>query len=83
MAVIQGTIAVFVTAEGVWVFQVSNAQKLVLTKLIADKKKVVAQSLLLQQGVSKADIQLSGGDGNTFPSDSKQIKFVVLSVAGK
>jgi serine/threonine protein kinase len=79
----QGTIAVFVTAEGIWVFQVSNALKLSLAKLIAGKKKEAAQSLLLQQGVSKVDIQLLGGDRDTFPKNIGQIKFVVLSVKGK
>ena len=80
----QGTIAVSVTAEGVWVFQVSDAQKLALVKLVAGKKKGIVQSLLLQQhGVSKVDIQLSGGDGDTFPGNSSKITFAVLSVKGK
>ena len=80
----QGTIAVSVTAEGVWVFQVSDAQKLALVKLVAGKKKGIVQSLLLQQqGVSKVDIQLVGGDGDTFPRNSGKITFVVLSVKGK
>jgi serine/threonine protein kinase len=80
----QGTIAVPVTAEGVWVFQVSDAQKLALVKLVAGKKKGIVQSLLLQQqGVSKVDIQLVGGDGDTFPRNSGEIKIVVLGVKGK
>ena len=80
----QGTIAVSVTAEGVWVFQVSDAQKPALVKLVAGKKKGIVQSLLLQQqGVSKVDIQLVGGDGDTFPRNSGKITFVVLSVKGK
>jgi len=75
---------VSVTAEGVWVFQVSDAQKLALVKLVAGKKKGIVQSLLLQQhGVSKVDIQLSGGDGDTFPGNSSKITFAVLSVKGK
>ena len=80
----QGTIAVSVTAEGVWVFQVSDAQKLALVKLVAGKKKGIVQSLLLQQqGVSKVDIQLVGGDRDTFPRNSGKVTLVVLSVKGK
>jgi VCBS repeat-containing protein len=77
------TIAVSVNAEGVWVYQFSAAQEQALAQLIAGKKKQEALSLLSQQqGVEKVDVQLSGSDGNTFPSDSSQIKFVVLNVAG-
>jgi VCBS repeat-containing protein len=79
-----GTIAVSVNAEGVWSYQFSAAQEQALAKLLAGKKKQEALSLLSQQqGVEKVDVQLSGGDGNTFPADSSQIKFVVLNVAGK
>ena len=80
----QGTIAISITAEGVWVYQFNDAQKHALAKLIAGKKKGVAQSLLLQQpGVEKIDIQLSGSDKVTFPAALNQISFVVLSVQGK
>ncbi|HEX6552914.1 MAG TPA: protein kinase [Ktedonobacteraceae bacterium] len=80
----QGTIAVSVTAEGVWVFQVSGAQKLALVKLVAGKKKGIVQSLLLQQqGVSKVDIKLVGGDVDIFPRNSGKITVVVLNVKGK
>jgi len=79
-----GTIAVSVNAEGVWVYQFSAAQEQALAKLVAGKNKQEALPLLSQQqGVEKVDVQLSGGDGNTFPSDSSQIKFVVLNVAGR
>ena len=77
----QGTIAVSVTAEGIWVYQFTAAQEQALAKLLVGKKKTEALSLLLQQqGVSKADIQLFGGDRDTFPGEISQIKFVVLSV---
>jgi serine/threonine protein kinase len=79
-----GTIAVAVNTEGVWAYQFSAAQEQALAKLIAGKKKQEALSLLSQQkGIEKVAVQLSGGDGNTFPADSSQIKFVVLKVAGK
>jgi len=79
----QGTLSVSVIAEGVWVFQFNNAQKQALAKLIAGKKRETAQSLLLQHGVERADVQLSGGNGVTLPSDPTQIKFVILDVKGK
>ncbi len=79
-----GTIAVSVNTEGVWAYRFSAAQEQGLAKLIAGKKKQEAVSLLSQQkGVEKVAVQLSGGDGNTFPSDTNQIKFVVLNVSGK
>ena len=77
----QGTIAVSVTAEGVWVYQFTAVQEQALAKLLVGKKKKEALSLLLQQqGVSKADVQLFGGDRDTFPGEISQIRFVVLSV---
>ena len=60
----KGTLELFVTAEGIWVYQFSDTQKAMLAKLIAGKSKQAAQTLLLQQmGVARVDIQLSGGDG--------------------
>ncbi len=79
----QGTISVSVDAAGIWVYKFSAAQEQVLAKLIAGKKRATAQPLLSQQpGVMQANVQLSGGDGDTFPTDFRQIKFVVLSVKG-
>jgi hypothetical protein len=79
----QGTLSVSVIAEGVWVFQFNIAQKQVLAKVIAVKKRETAQSLLLQHDVERADVQLSGGDVVTLPSDPTRIKFVILDVKGK
>ncbi len=80
----QGIISVSVAAEGVWVYKFSDAQEQVLAKLIAGKKKATAQSLLSQQpGVMQTNLQLTGGDGDTLPTNFHQIKFVVLSVKGK
>jgi len=79
----KGTLLIQVKAEGIWVFQFSEAQKRALAKLIAGKSKQDAQALLLkQQGIAKADIVLSGGDGNTLPTDPTQITIVVQSVPG-
>jgi VCBS repeat-containing protein len=78
----QGTVKLTVNAEGVWVYQFSDAQKQVLAKLLAGKKRQDAQALLLaQKGVAKVDgIEVSGGDGNTMPTDPGRIKIVVQSV---
>lgn len=79
----KGTLELFVTAEGIWVYQFSDAQKAMLAKLIAGKSKQAAQTLLLQQmGVARVDIQLSGGDGKTLPTDATQITLDVLTVPG-
>ncbi|GAC1360311.1 MAG: hypothetical protein NVSMB38_44180 [Ktedonobacteraceae bacterium] len=79
----QGTIAIPVTAEGVWAFQFSDAQKAQLAHLLAGKSKNDAQSILQgQQGVKQADIQLSGGNSETLPSNPSQITISVQSVAG-
>ncbi len=79
----KGTLELFVTAEGIWVYQFSDAQKAMLAKLIAGKSKQAAQTLLLQQmGVARVDIQLSGGDGKTLPTDTTQITIDVLTVPG-
>ena len=79
----KGTLLLQVKAEGIWVFQFSEAQKRALANLIAGKSKQDALALLLKQpGIAKADIVLSGGNGNTLPTDASQIKIVVQSVPG-
>jgi len=79
----KGTLLLQVKAEGIWVFQFSAAQKQALANLIAGKSKQNALALLVKQpGVAKADIVLSGGDGNTLPADPTQITIVVQSVPG-
>ncbi len=79
----KGTLLLQVKAEGIWVFQFGAAQKQALANLIAGKSKQNALALLVKQpGVAKADIVLSGGDGNTLPADPTQITIVVQSVPG-
>ena len=79
----KGTLLLQVKAEGIWVFQFSDAQKRALANMLAGKSKQDAQALLVKQpGVAKADIVVSGGDGNTLPADPSQISIVVQSVPG-
>jgi len=78
-----GTVRLTVSAEGMWVFAFSNAQKQSLAKLIAGKNKKNAQSLLsTQKGVDRVNMQVFGGDGNTLPTDPHQIAIIVQSVPG-
>jgi len=77
------TVSLFVKAEGIWVYQFTDASKAALAKLIAGKSKSDAETLLANSaGVDKVDsIDISGG-GSTLPSDPKQITIVVLGVPG-
>jgi VCBS repeat-containing protein len=79
----KGTLEFIVNAEGIWVYQFSDAQKAMLAKLIAGKSKQAAQALLLQQmGIASVAIQITGGDGKTLPTDVGQITITVLTVPG-
>jgi VCBS repeat-containing protein len=79
----KGTVSLFVKAEGIWVYQFTDASKAALAKLIANKSTSDAETLLANAaGVDKVDsIDISGG-GSTLPSDPKQITIVVLGVPG-
>lgn len=79
----QGTVTIMVSAKGKWVYQFTPAQKQALAKLIAGKKKDEAQSILLMQtGIAKVTIQLSGGDGATLPTDVSKITIDVNNATG-
>jgi hypothetical protein len=74
----QHAVALTVSAEGIWVYQFTTAQKQALAQLIAGKSVQEAQQLLVSQpGVAKASISLSGGIGQTLPSDLAKITVVV------
>jgi serine/threonine protein kinase len=77
----QGTVALTMNAEGTWVSQFNNAQKQSLAHSIAGKTKQVAYTLLLSQnGVLRANIQVSGNNSNTLPADPGRITIVVQGV---
>ncbi|MDQ2905568.1 MAG: hypothetical protein M3Y81_18745 [Chloroflexota bacterium] len=79
----KGTVQLTVPAEGIWVYQIDDAKKQQLAKLIAGKTKAEAARLLQQQeGIQKADIQIDHGDGNTLPTDAANITIVVQNVPG-
>ncbi|HEY7418467.1 MAG TPA: hypothetical protein VH593_25025, partial [Ktedonobacteraceae bacterium] len=64
------------SADGVWAYQFSDAQKQTLAQLIAGKNVQAAQQALdAQPGVERATIQLFGGQ--TLPSDPAKITIVV------
>jgi VCBS repeat-containing protein len=76
----QNTVALTLSAQGVWAYQVSAAQQQALAHRIAGKSVHEAQQVLsTQPGVAQAAIDLSGG-GQTLPSDPANIKMVVRGV---
>jgi hypothetical protein len=73
-----GTVTLTVNAEGVWTHQFSGAQLQALARVIAGKRAQDAQRILTSQpGVSQAAIKLSGGFGQTLPSDPARIRIVL------
>ena len=79
----QGTVTIMVDAQGKWLYHFTETQKQSLAKLIVGKQKGEAQSILLAQtGIAQAQIQLSGGNGVTLPTDANQITIVVTSISG-
>jgi len=73
-----GTITLTVDTQGTWRFQFTSAQKQALLAAIAGQPKGQAETFLLgQKGVAKVDMQISGGDGNTLPTDWRRITMVV------
>ena len=73
------TVSLLVHAEGVWVYQFSEAEKTLLKNAIANKKKSDAQTYLqLQPGVSSVSIAFTG---DVLPG-ADQITIVIKSVPG-
>ncbi len=78
-----GTITLTVSAEGLWVYQFTAAQKQSLAKLIVGKTKSQAQSQLVSQpGIAHVEIMLSGGNNDTLPADVNKIAFVIKTIPG-
>jgi serine/threonine protein kinase len=78
-----GTISLPVTAEGVWAYKWSDTQKQYLAKLVAGKSVQSAKALLQQQpGVGAVNLQLSGGNNATLPSDVSHIVVNVAAMPG-
>jgi hypothetical protein len=73
-----------VKAEGIWVYQFSDAQKTQLAKDIKGLKKNDAITLLEKQpGVGQVGkIDITGNNGTTLPTDYTQISIVVQNVPG-
>lgn len=79
----KGTVAIQVTAMGLWVYQFDSTLKLRLAKLIAGKTEQEATNLLEQQvGVAKLNglnIDLNRINNNTLPTDPSKITIVIGS----
>jgi hypothetical protein len=72
------SVSLIVSAEGLWVYQFSNDQKLQLAKLIAGKAVDAAKTLLTaQMGVQDATISTNN---STLPTDPSQISIVIQAV---
>lgn len=73
-----GKVAVQVKTGGVWAYQFSNTQKSQLAHLITGKsEKDAVAALATTAGVHSVSVQVNGGDGNTLPTDTRQITIVV------
>jgi hypothetical protein len=78
-----GTLSITVSAEGIWAYHFSDAQKEALARLIAGKSKSAAAQLLQQQpGVRQADIRLLHTSDDLLPADPGQISMVIATVPG-
>jgi len=79
----QGTTALLVKAEGVWVYRFSPAETRELVRMILGKSRQGAVNILLKQaGVANIAMQVSSNYGTTLPSNPGLIKIVVRSVPG-
>ncbi len=77
------TVTLIVDAQGKWVYQFTDTQKQSMAKLVAGKKKGEAQPMLsAQPGIAQVNIQLSGGDGVTLPTDASLITIEVKNTRG-
>lgn len=77
-----GKVTLFINAQGLWVYQFSNALKSQLAGQIAGKTQSQATAILAgQQGVSKIN-GISISSGNTLPTDAGKITIVVQNVPG-
>ncbi|MEO8970270.1 MAG: VCBS domain-containing protein [Ktedonobacteraceae bacterium] len=73
-----GKVAVQVKAGGVWAYRFSDSQKRQLAQLITGKsEKDAIAALATTDGIHGVTVQVNGGDGNTLPTDTKQITIVV------
>jgi hypothetical protein len=78
-----GVVQIMAQAEGIWAAQFSASQKQALAKLIAGKSQQEAQHLLeAQPGIVRAQIQLSGGIGQSVPDDPSRITLQIQGIAG-
>jgi len=78
-----GTVTFNINAEGMWVYQFSDAQKHAFAQLVSGKPLADAQTLLLkQEGIKKASISTAGWWGHALPASVNDIKFTIVAVPG-
>jgi serine/threonine protein kinase len=79
----QGNVTITDSAEGIWAYQFSDAQKTQLASLIIGKTKADATQLLsAQAGIAQVTITLPSSMGNLLPTDTKEIMVVIQPVTG-
>jgi hypothetical protein len=77
----RGTLTLSIVAEGVWVYQWSQAHMEALARGIASTPKQEALVRLLHtEGVERASMHLSGSEQTTLPADPSRI---IITVAGE
>jgi hypothetical protein len=78
----QGTVTIMVSAQGRWVYHFTDAQIQAFARLIAGKSTQEAQQVLAaQSGIASAAIHISGGNGQTLPTDPQKIKLVIQAIS--
>ena len=78
-----GIVSLNVSAEGVWVYQFSDAQKQAIAQLIAGKSLADTQALLQKQtNIQKFVVTTADGWGTALPTAPSDIKFIVLPMPG-
>jgi pSer/pThr/pTyr-binding forkhead associated (FHA) protein len=79
----QSTVTLNVSAEGIWVYQFSDAQKQHIAQLIAGKTLSDARAILLkQEGIRLFHFATNGGWGRALPTSPNDITFTVAPVPG-
>ena len=76
----KGTLAIFVRAEGVWVYQFSDSVLQGFTNHIANMSNQDATNYLMSQPGVKA-VKIDNPNGSTLP-DAAHIKIVIVAIPG-
>jgi VCBS repeat-containing protein len=77
------TVTLLVAAKGIWVYQISAAQRQAWANLVVGQSPQAAQTRLVrQQSVARVTIRLTGVNAQVLPTDAQKIIVVVQTVPG-